>query len=81
VVSRNDVVEFLFSLKDALQIYELLVPNRHENTQALFDLDISAVEREDVLLSLTPDDYVSGPEEDHMFPDRPNRKDPKTFGS
>lgn len=35
-----------------------------KNLQALADLNITAVQRKEIILQLTPEDYIRGPEED-----------------
>jgi hypothetical protein len=64
MAARQDVVEFLSLFKGAVMIGHLHVKNREKNIQGLLDLGMSAQERTEVMLELTPEDYMAGPEPD-----------------
>jgi len=72
MATREEVAELLFDLKSAARngLYHL-VP-RERNVQGLIDLGLAgASDIVPLFLSMTPDNYSSGPEPDH---DRPGEE-------
>lgn len=62
------VVDFLKKFKALMAVGGLNVVPRDKNNEALVDLGLTQRNRGDEILSLTPDNYHSGPEPDR---DRP----------
>ena len=70
MASRAEVVDFLNLFKGCARLEMLHVKSRDVNTQGLIDLGITANERTETLLSLQPEDYVSGPMPDDTDEDK-----------
>ena len=70
VTKRQEVIDLLSLFKGALTLDHFSVGNPHKNLQALADLEITANERTEILLSLVPEDYVAGPELDDAEPQK-----------
>ena len=64
MIARSEVGDFLRLFKGCLMTEECDVKDREENHQGLIDLGITADDRKDVLLGLTPEDYQAGPKPD-----------------
>ena len=60
----EDIEFFLYEFRTLKKKYGIIFYDRHKNTQALLNLEISAKEREKVLDSLTARDYYRGPKPD-----------------
>lgn len=65
MASRDDVVGILNLLKGCLfsDNYSFK-DNRDKNIQALIDMEITSKQRKEILFSLVPEDYMSGPKPD-----------------
>ena len=60
-MERDCIHKFLTEFKALAKIYGVYFIDREKNDKALFELDISRWRRNEELLSLAVDDYVSGP--------------------
>ena len=60
-MERDCVQRFLNEFKALAKIYGIYFIDREKNDKALFELDLSRWRRNEELLSLTVDEYVSGP--------------------
>ncbi|KPK41461.1 MAG: hypothetical protein AMK72_15195 [Planctomycetes bacterium SM23_25] len=72
MVTREEIADFLFDLKSAVRggLYHLV--ERQRNLQGLIDLGLAEPrDAVPILLSLTPENYSSGPEPDR---DRPGEE-------
>lgn len=59
------VDKFLKEFKDKAKVFGIIFRiDRKKNMQALLDLEISAIMREEIIMSLTVEDYYKGPSED-----------------
>ena len=67
---RQDVVEFLNLFKSATMLGYLHVRDREKNMQALVDLGVTPSERKELILGLTPEDYMAGPKPDDTDPEK-----------
>lgn len=62
MTSTARVAEFLRVFKEsAAKIGGVFVMNRVKNRDALLDLGLTKRQREEIILSLTPEDYCGGP--------------------
>lgn len=66
--SKEAVLAFLEVLKRAVAEFGLFVVPRSENNNTLKQLGLTKRNQEDIIFSLTPADYVKGPEEDRDKP-------------
>ncbi|HDY66072.1 MAG TPA: hypothetical protein ENH84_07580 [Phycisphaerae bacterium] len=64
MATRQEIVDFLDRFKVATELGCFHVKNREKNTQALLDLGISYNERKEIILGLTPENYIAGPKPD-----------------
>jgi len=64
MTTRNEVVDFLNLFKGCLMLDRCHVMNREKNRQGLIHLSMTAAERREILLQLTPEDYCAGPKPD-----------------
>ncbi len=76
MATRQDVVDFLDTFKGATMLDYFYIKHRQKNTQGLLDLGLSFDERKEIILGLTPEDYVAGPKPD----DTDCRKEVWEFG-
>ena len=61
------VDKFLKEFKDKARVFGIIFRiDRKKNMQALLDLEISAIMREKIIMSLTVEDYYKGPTEDKL---------------
>ncbi len=65
---RNEVATYLKEIKAIISIRGLDVAPRRKNLDALIDLRLTQRNRLDEVMSLTPDNYQSGPEPDRDMP-------------
>lgn len=70
MTTRQDVAEFLNLFKGAVMMAHFHVKNREKNIQGLLDLGMSVQERMEVILGLTPEDYMAGPKPDDTDPQK-----------
>lgn len=68
--TRQEVLDFLNLFKTVTDLGFFKVKDREKNTQALLRLGISGNERREIILGLTPEDYVAGPKPDDTNPTR-----------
>jgi hypothetical protein len=69
VIARHQVALFLHLMKTTAQSRFVFVP-RKVNIDALARLGITSKHAKSLVMALTPDDYVSGPDPDHNNPGR-----------
>lgn len=68
VATEKDVSRFLALMKEKLHSGGRIVfVDRHKNSQALFELGITSLYREQIIKSLEVEDYSEGPNEDTIF--------------
>lgn len=66
-MDRETVDKFLKEFKDKAKVFGIIFRiDRKKNMQALLDLEISAIMREEIIMSLTVEDYYKGPSEDKL---------------
>jgi hypothetical protein len=67
MVTREDVRAFLEQFNIKAQVFGILFrDDRPKNRQALLQLDITPMQREMIVKSLVPQDYVEGPVIDEL---------------
>jgi hypothetical protein len=64
MASRDQVKEFLALFEGATMLGNYQVKGREKNIQALLDMGLSPNEQREIILGLTPDNYVAGPKPD-----------------
>jgi hypothetical protein len=68
MVNKKKVEQFLREFKEKMKLTNVFFrDDRGKNAQTLADLEIRPIEREDVLLKLTAEDYSEGPLEDTLY--------------
>lgn len=76
-ISKKEIEIFLKLFKERMRLQDVLFRDeRGKNAQALIDLEIRPVEREEILLSLKITDYCEGPIKDSLY----NGSDMWVFG-
>ena len=70
--SRNQVEEFLRTLKEKIKIFDIAYRNREKNLNALAALEITPVERNNYIKKLKVEDYYRGPIKDTENPLNPD---------
>lgn len=69
-MTTGDVQAFLNNFKAKLSVWGIVFSDyRGKNTQALLDLDITPITRENILKNLEVEDYYQGPTADTMYND------------
>ena len=64
---RNEVEAFLASFHEKVKVFGILFrDDREKNRIALFDLDISRLERLEIIKSIETEDYSDGPIADEL---------------
>lgn len=64
---RNEVEAFLASFHEKVKVFGILFrDDREKNRKALFDLDISRLERLEIIKSIETEDYSDGPIADEL---------------
>lgn len=64
---EDEVSLFLKRFKDKAKIFSIVFrDDREKNTQALLDLEITALKRLEIIKNLKVDDFVEGPLEDTL---------------
>ena len=67
MVSKQEVEKYLKELKVKMKIFGILfLDDRGKNQQTLHDLDISPVQRKEIISNLKIDDFSEGPLEEKM---------------
>lgn len=67
-ISEKEIESFLNLFKEKMKIQEVLFRDeRGKNAQALLDLEIRPVEREEILASLKIKEYCTGPIKDTLY--------------
>ncbi|MCD8101538.1 MAG: toxin [Alistipes sp.] len=65
MVTKQDVINYLRSLKDKIGIFGIIYRNdRQKNSQTLLELEISPDKRNQIIIGLQAEDYCQGPEKD-----------------
>lgn len=65
VASRGQIAEFLRAFEERRdKVGGVYVIDRVKNRDALIDLGLTKEQREEIILSLTPEDYCEGPYQD-----------------
>ncbi len=65
--SLDEIDFFLYGFKSLKQKYGLIIYPREKNLKALFDLELTAIKREEVIDSLVVTDYYKGPKPNGML--------------
>lgn len=71
LASKEDIIDFLFKFKSFAQtpgFFSLV--ERDKNMQSIAELGITVPQALDVILQLTCENYSSGPEVDHDYPEQ-----------
>lgn len=72
VTTRKEVYRFLTLMKEKLRSGGRIVfVDRNKNSQALFELGITPLYREQIIKSLEVEDYSEGPNEDTIYRGKP----------
>jgi hypothetical protein len=69
---QTDIQAYLSQLKAKLLVFGVVFRNRDKNLNAIAELEISPMQREDFIKELTFTDYCSGPNIDTDVPGRPD---------
>jgi hypothetical protein len=64
MVAKQEVEQFLRTLKEKIRCLEIRFRPRGKNLQALADLDITANNRLEYIMNLKAEDYYAGPKND-----------------
>ena len=65
---QKEVAGFLIQFKDIIDINGLYVAPRRKNNEALIELGLTKKQRKEIIMSLTPGNFCSGPEPDRDQP-------------
>ena len=67
-ITNKDVESFLTDLNIKMSVFGIIFrDDRGKNMQTLLDLEITPKTREDIIKTLTPDDYIVGPSLIHFI--------------
>lgn len=72
MVKKDEIEEFLNNFNVKLDIFSVYFENREKNKQALLDLEINPAQRKEMLSSIKPENYCSGPNPDINDTRRPD---------
>lgn len=64
MTSKDEVESFLRELHAKLLVYKIFYYNREKNKQALLDLEITPMQRDEYIRNLKSVDYFDGPKPD-----------------
>lgn len=64
MASLPQVEAFLASFKTKMGVFTVIFKERDKNRQALIDLEIAPITRQEILRALTPENYYRGPTTD-----------------
>ena len=67
-IDVSQVKNFLIEFKQKLKVFGVVYHRSDDNSQTLLDLEISAYDRDEILLQLDVSDYYKGPDEDKYDP-------------
>lgn len=71
MANEGEVTSFLDTFKVKLRVWGVLfIDNRNKNLQALLDLEITSLERREIIESLVVSDYCEGPIDDEKYEER-----------
>ncbi len=65
MATESDVEAFLNTFKAKMEIFDVIFLERGKNLQALIDLEITRVNRKELLKELKVEDYFRGPTRDN----------------
>ncbi len=65
--TKNEVVQFLNDFKTKMSVFRIIFLERGKNSQALLDLEITPISREEYIRSLEVQHYCDGPIDDRKF--------------
>lgn len=68
-ISKSEIKSFLDEFKIKMKTFGVIFKDREKNLQALLDLEITAIERNEHLLNLKVEDYYGGPKTDSYDPE------------
>jgi len=67
MASKTEIEKFLKELKVKIEVFDLLfLDDRGKNQQTLHDLEISPVQRKEIIANLKLKDYSAGPMDEKM---------------
>ena len=66
---KSEIKSFLDEFKIKMKTFGIVFKDREKNIQALYDLEITAIQRNEYLLSLRVEDYYRGPKTDSFDPE------------
>jgi hypothetical protein len=68
MTTKDQVESFLRDFKEKMKIWDILFRDeRGKNTQALADLEITPIDRKNILNNLSADDFSEGPLEETLY--------------
>lgn len=70
MTEKRDVEAFLRDFQEKLKVFDIVFEGRQKNIDALLELEISATERLDHIVSLKSENYFRGPTKDTLNPGR-----------
>ncbi|MCC6600762.1 MAG: type II toxin-antitoxin system MqsR family toxin [Crocinitomicaceae bacterium] len=64
MVTKSEVEAFLNTFKAKIEVFDVIFLNRDKNHRALIDLEMTSVNRKELLKELRVEDYFRGPTKD-----------------
>ncbi|MGE5457445.1 MAG: toxin [Methanococcaceae archaeon] len=64
MANKDEIESFLNEMRAKLSVYPIFFYNREKNKQALLDLEITPLQRDEFIQRLTVEDYFDGPTPD-----------------
>ncbi|HRE67726.1 MAG TPA: hypothetical protein PLM56_05690 [Cyclobacteriaceae bacterium] len=64
MVTKSEVEAFLNTFKAKIEVFDVIFLNRDKNLRALIDLEMTSVNRKELLKELRVEDYFRGPTKD-----------------
>lgn len=72
VTTQDNVEQFLQQIRTKIDVFDIVFTPRSKNDQGPLDVEITALERKNTILSLTCKNYMSGPNKDTNDTRRPD---------
>lgn len=61
MITREEVESFLSEFHTKMRVFDVVFLDREKNAQTLATLEITALDRDRILLEIRPEDYSEGP--------------------
>lgn len=71
-MTKQDIENFLVDFIEKMKVFDIVFENRDKNSEALFELDITPLQRIEYIQKLKLENYVSGPNKDTNDSRRPD---------